>query len=106
MASGLAAFYYLKSYGYEPFFIMQLGLQEDVYHNCHCQICLPEYLSVDDFQKTILHRKKHLIYVKKWIHTTEDDYGQHHHDGLLQSKLQLLFCKDDDDARPSKHGDV
>ena len=106
MASGLAAFYYLNAYGYEPYFIMQLGIREDIYYNCHCHVCLTQELAEKHFQKTILYQKKHLIYVKKETKQTEGENGQYHNDGLLQPELPLLFCEDHDDPRSSKSGKI
>jgi len=99
MCRSLSAYTILKQYGYRPYLVIDINFVEPVFHNCHCWISLDSNQVKEVFGPEIISIRGNLILLDKSHNKTGVTHGKHHTDRLLQSKLPLLFCEENDGRR-------
>lgn len=100
LAQSLAAYYYLKIYGYRPYFLMEIDFQCGKYYNCHSWVCLDRDLQKGYLKNlNVLNIHNNSILVEKSHEQRGDRDGEYPSDKLLQPELPLLFCWDGDGSK-------
>jgi hypothetical protein len=93
MARSLAAFLFLKEYGYKPNLVLEIDFGRKEFYNCHCWVTLNPHQVQHEYKESIISFNRNTIILDT---TNGVKNGEHNSDRLLQSELPLLFYEKDD----------